>query len=273
VDCERSNFSSVLDFHNHLIPAVDDGSPSLAASADAIAMMQRQGIGNIITTPHLRASMLRSEDLHAEYFERVDRQWTIVSNYAAANFPDVRLERGFEILLDTPDPDLTDERTRLAGTKFLLVEFPFTSIPPHSARALFELRMKGYEPIVAHVERYTEVQQNPDRVDEWMRVGVGLQVNAGSLIGNYGPDAMRTAWLLVERGWASYLSSDYHTFGECATAQAVAKILSRGGAEQVELLCTVNPEGILREQMPRPVPPLKSSKSWLKRTLRHMLRR
>jgi protein-tyrosine phosphatase len=263
----------VLDFHNHLIPQVDDGSQSLEASADAIAMMERQGIRNIITTPHLRASMLRSEQSHAEYFELVDHKWSLVSSYATANFPDVRLERGFEILLDIPDPDLSDDRTRLAGTRFLLVEFPFTSIPPHSARALFDLRMKGYEPIVAHIERYTDVQQNLNRVEEWRRVGAGLQVNTGSLIGNYGPDAMKAGWLVIERGWASYLSSDYHTFGECATAAAVGAILSRGGAEQVELLCTVNPEGILREEMPRPVPPLKSSKSWLKRTLRHMFRR
>src|SRR5689334_14034231 len=156
--------------------------------------MRDQGIKTIVTTPHLRASMLGKGGVHREYFDRVDAGWALLSAYAAREFSDIRLERGFEILLDVPHPDFTDPQARLAGTKFALTEFPFTSIPPHNARSLFELRMSGYEPILAHPERYTEVQEDPARLEEWTRMGVGLQVNAGSLIGNYGPRARKVSW-------------------------------------------------------------------------------
>jgi protein-tyrosine phosphatase len=262
----------VLDFHNHLIPDVDDGSESIEASTSAIATMREQGIRNIITTPHLRASMLRIKEAHAEYFERVDSQWSLLASHASTHFPDVRLERGFEILLDIPDPDLSDSRARLAGTKFLLVEFPFASIPPNSAQALFDIRMRGYEPIVAHPERYVDAQKDPEIVAEWIRVGAGLQVNAGSLVGRYGPESNKTAWLFLSRGWANYISSDYHAKGECASKAAADAIRRRGGSEQVELLFTVNPERILAEEMPLPVPALAGrAHSWAGR-LRAALR-
>ncbi len=269
----ESKFSLVLDFHNHLIPQVDDGSQSIEISRSAIAHMRDQGIKTIITTPHLRASMLGSGGSRSDYLERVDAGWTVLRERASQEFSDIRLERGFEILLDVPRPDLTDPKTRLGGTKFALTEFPFTSVPPHSARLLFDLRMNGYEPILAHPERYTEVQDDPGRLEEWIRIGIGLQVNAGSLIGNYGPRARKASWLFLERGWVSYVCSDYHASGQCATKAAAEALKANGGSEQVELLFAVNPERILREELPLPVPPLESRRSRLERTLRNILRR
>ena len=61
---------------------------------------------------------------------------------AAAEFPALRLERGAEVALDTPAPDLSDPRVRLAGTPFTLVEFPFMTIPPNAAHALFEVKVR-----------------------------------------------------------------------------------------------------------------------------------
>ncbi len=256
----------MLDFHNHLIPQVDDGAVSIEASANAIATMRDQGIKYIITTPHLRASMLSAKADHRQYFALVDAGWALLSHYASVHFPDVRLERGFEILLDVPDPDLSDPRTRLAGTKFVLVEFPFASVPANSARALFDIRMKGYEPIVAHPERYGDVQKEPERVDEWVRVGAGLQINAGSLVGKYGPEARRTAWLLLARGWASYISSDYHATGLCDSKAAADAVRVRAGEEWVDLLFNINPGKILVGELPQAVPPIPTrGRRWTER--------
>jgi protein-tyrosine phosphatase len=261
----------VLDFHNHLIPQVDDGSQSIEESRAAIAAMTRQGITNIITTPHLRASMLRGGYAHDPYFARVDQQWELLSRDATAHFAKLRLERGFEILLDVPNPDLSDPRTRLASSRFVLVEFPFTSIPPNSGRALLDIRRQGYEPIVAHPERYDEAQSDPERIEEWLGAHVGLQINAGSLIGTYGAAAMKLGWDLLARGWASYISSDYHATGECPSESAADAIRERAGDEWVEQLFTVNPEKLLTDELPVPVPPMpmKSSgwEDWLRAAL------
>ena len=261
----------MLDFHNHLIPKVDDGAESIGESEHALATMQGQGIGNVITTPHLRASLLKNERGRDIYLERVDSSWQFLSATAAAKFPDVRLERGFEILLDIPEIDLGDPRLRLAKSMFALVEFPFLSIPPHSDRVLFDIKMQRYVPIVAHPERYRDIQDNPDAADGWRRVGALLQVNAGSLLGKYGPEAERTGWELLRRGWASYVCSDYHAKGNCDSAAAAVAIRDRGGVEQVGLLFTTNPERILTSELPDSVPPLQEKRGRFLDRLRNAL--
>lgn len=50
-------FSEMLDFHNHLMPGVDDGAASLDESRSGIATMLEQGITTIVTTPHIRGSL------------------------------------------------------------------------------------------------------------------------------------------------------------------------------------------------------------------------
>ena len=263
----------MLDFHNHLIPQVDDGAESIGESEHALATMQGQGIGKVITTPHLRASLLKNEGERDIYLERVDSSWRSLSATAAAKFPDVRLERGFEILLDIPEIDLSDPRLRLAKSIFALVEFPFLSIPPHSDRVLFDIKMQGYVPIVAHPERYRDIQGDPDAADRWIRVGALLQVNAGSLLGKYGPQAERTGWELLQRGWASYVCSDYHAKGNCDTAAAAVAVRNRGGVEQVDFLFTTNPERILTSELPASVPPLQLQRVRFLDRLRNALRR
>ncbi len=247
----------MLDFHSHLIPGVDDGAATIEESRSALASMRAQGVRIVITTPHLRASILVRPDERDAYFELVDSSWEILRTMAAAEFPDMRIERGFEIMLDMPKPDLSDPRLRLAGTKFVLVEFPFSALPPNSAQALFDVKMAGYHPIVAHPERYVDMERELTTANEWRRVGAGLQVNAGSLVGAYGKKAEGLSWRLVRAGMADYLSSDYHARGEPKVAEARDALVHAGGREQHRLLTVTNPEAILKNQHPLPVPPVK----------------
>jgi protein-tyrosine phosphatase len=247
----------VLDFHSHLIPGVDDGAATLDESRAALASMRAQGVRVVITTPHLRASLLARPDECAAYFELVDSAWEALRSMAVAEFPDMRIERGFEIMLDMPKPDLSDPRLRLAGSKFVLVEFPFSALPPNSAQALFDVKMAGYHPIVAHPERYVDMERELTTAAEWKRVGAALQVNAGSLVGAYGKKAESLAWRLIRAGMADYLSSDFHARGEPKVAEACDALLQAGGEEQHRLLATTNPEAILKNQLPQPVAPVR----------------
>ena len=168
----------------------------------------------------------------------------------------LRVERGLEVMLNTPEPDLSDPRLRMAGTSFTLVEFPYMTVPPNSAEAIFFLKMKGWRPVIAHPERYTGVDDDLQIVDEWRRVGGLLQVNCGSLLGRYGSEAKATAWRLLTRGWVDYLASDYHARGHLHMAEARRKLEEKGGGEQAKLLFEVNPARLLDDAQPEPVPPL-----------------
>jgi protein-tyrosine phosphatase len=166
------------------------------------------------------------------------------------------VERGLEVMLNTPEPDLSDPRLRMAGTSFTLVEFPYMTVPPYSAEVIFFLKMKGWMPVIAHPERYTGVDDDLQIVDEWRRVGGLLQVNCGSLLGRYGGEAKATAWRLLTRGWVDYLASDYHARGNLHVAEARRKLEEKGGGEQANLLFEVNPARLLDDAQPEPVPPL-----------------
>lgn len=253
----------MIDFHNHLVPGVDDGAATLEESREALAAFAAQGVRTVIVTPHYRASVAASGAEREAFFALVDPAWERLREMAAAEFPALRLERGAEVALDTPHPDLSDARIRLAGTRFVLVEFPFMSIPPNADTAVFDLKMRGWTPVIAHPERYANLAEDLRAAAEWKRVGAYLQVNCASLLGRYGAAPKKLAWELVRRGMADFLSSDYHARGHPRVAEARAALEEAGGERQAELLLAGNAARMLAGEAPEPVDPLeKKSGLW-----------
>lgn len=246
----------MIDFHSHLLPGVDDGAADLEQSRAALAAMVEQGVRVVVTTPHIRATLANDAASLRARLDEVDAAWATFAAMAAAEFPDVRIERGHEVMLDTPEPDLGEPALRLAGTSFVLLEFPSMMIPPNSVNALFELKMKGWQAVIAHPERYGNLAADLAIAGEWRRVGAYLQINAGSVLGRYGESARAAVRGLLARGWADYLCSDYHARGECRLAAGRAEIERLGGAEQARLLCETNAARLLAGQPPLAVPPL-----------------
>ena len=246
----------MLDFHNHLMPGVDDGAGDIDESRSGLSEFRAQRVECIITTPHLRGSMIdRPRELEG-FLEVLDNAWDALKALATAEFPEMQLERGAEVMLDVPRPDLSDARVRLAGTSFVLLEFPFMSIPPHSTLAIRDLARNGWVPVIAHPERYRNIPVNYDLVEEWRDSGACIQVNSGSLIGYYGAGPKAIAWKLLERGCVDYLSSDYHSHGKCAIRDCGRAFEKRGAEAQHRALTTTNPERLLRNERPVPVQPL-----------------
>jgi protein-tyrosine phosphatase len=257
----------MIDFHNHVIPGVDDGAADLDQAREALAAMQAQGITAVVATPHVKGSLTEDEAGLEAFLGQVDAAFAGLREMAARELPGLRLERGHEVMLDTPHARLSDERLRLAGTRSVLVEFPFMMVPPNAPQAVFDLKMQGLSPIIAHPERYGNVDPSLAQAEEWRRVGGLLQVNAGSLLGRYGKGAHEIAWGLLRRGMVDYLSSDFHARGTCWTSEARAALDKAGAGEQAELLCRTNPERMLAGQPPLPVPPLARGRSLWSRLL------
>jgi protein-tyrosine phosphatase len=245
---------SVTDFHSHLIPGVDDGAQTPEESLSALRAMADEGVTALITTPHVDASLIHRPELLAERLEVLDRGWAVLQQLADGS--GIALHRGAELALDTPEPDFSDERLRLAGTQFVLVEFAYMTVPPNAAGVLKKVRSAGLVPVIAHPERYGAIGHSVEAAGEWKRAGALLQVNGASLIGRYGPEPKRAAEHILARGWADFICSDYHTRSGPWIARYRQWLREHNGDEQCTLLTEVNPRRLLGGELPIPVPPL-----------------
>lgn len=247
------------DFHSHLVPGVDDGAQDRGMSAGALTEFRRAGVTQVIVTPHCDGSLTHHGERLAARLAELDAGWKDLTEVAgdldAGGGLPMRIERGAEVMLDVPDPVLDDSRLRLAGTRFVLVEYQGLRLPAvNAAMAVGMIRRAGWIPVVAHPERYRNVESLAPFA-ELMDAGALLQVNAGSLPGDYGQSAQRLAAEILAAGMASFVCADYHARGEPATLRFARALQDAGFAEQADLLLGVNPGRLLDDQMPLPVPP------------------
>lgn len=248
--------SAYADIHNHLVPDVDDGARSVEDTLEGVERMTVVGIRKIITTPHLDGSLTLEPDALEERLQEVTEAFEQASAAVAEAFPEVDLRRGHEVMMDIPDVDLGDPRMRMAGTRFVLVEWPRLQLPPGTHKVLRRIRDQGYVPIVAHPERYVGIDL--ELASLWREAGALLQINYGSADGRYGTEARRTALRLLRRGWGDYLASDFHCRPDrkIYKTEAHDRLESLGALEAFVTMSLTNPARILRDEMPIPVPPL-----------------
>jgi protein-tyrosine phosphatase len=243
----------MLDFHNHLIPGVDDGAATIEESRAGLKAMVANGVTGIITTPHLTASQIETRAATG-YLERVADAWGVLQKLAMEDFPRLKIARGFEVMLDTPRPKLDDPLFRLAGTNFVLVEFPFMAIPPNSTYVIREVCSAGWIPIIAHPERYANTETNLTLIPQWREAGAYVQINAGSLVGAYGSRPRRIVWDILAEGHADYVCSDFHSRGRCYVGAGTAEMKKRGLSAQLDTM-VMNAKNVIRNERPSPVHP------------------
>lgn len=249
--------SGMVDLHTHLLPAVDDGAQDAVEAGAAIRALAEAGVTTALATPHLDASELERDA--EERLASFDEGWRALKAARDEAGVELRLDRGAELRLDGGAVDDLDERVRLGTSRAVLVEFASLKLPPFGARQLEELTRAGWVPVLAHPERYRGVGRTIEAAESWREAGAVLQVNVGSLIGQYGKSVRETACKLVARGWAGCLASDFHGRGptrweEVREVWAEAAGDTAGARDAWELLVWQNPVRVLRDEEPLPVP-------------------
>jgi protein-tyrosine phosphatase len=244
----------VIDLHSHLLPAVDDGSRTVEQSVKVLREFARLGLTDVCLTPHLRAGQAGEGPPHGH-----DQAYDALLVEAP---PQPRLHRGAEIMLDRPlvGQPAALRRVSLAGTRYILVEFPRLVALDTVTIALSRVRDLDLIPVLAHPERYSCC--TPQSVARWRELDARMQVDATTLLSPQ-PRGQRARALLRD-GLADILAGDNH--GDGRTVAAGAEFLrSQDGVEQAELLTVRNPGAILRDLPLAPVPPIEIRSSWMQR--------
>lgn len=223
--------------HSHLIPGIDDGSPDMATSLKLIKGLADLGYSKLVTTPHIMWDMYpnsRETILQKLEFlrEAVNTAGIPVEIHAAAEY---FLDEHVAKLLKNNEPLLT-----ISGN-MVLTEFSLAWKPHGIKDILFDMQMQGYQPVIAHPERYIYLQHNKEFYEELKDIGCLFQLNMLALSGHYGKSVQELAHYLLKNNFYDLIGTDLHHTGHLealhnpALAQQVQKIIQSGRLRNIEL--------------------------------------
>ena len=115
---------------------------------------------------------------------------------------------------------------------------------------VYRLIENGFVPVIAHPERYSYVQDNPEYIEELAEMGALFQANYGSIIGMYGKKAEKTLKKLLKNDLIRFFGTDSHRIDQVYTKmpkilKKLHKVLSD---EEIEEFTVINPQKVLNNE-------------------------
>ena len=215
-----------VDTHCHILSGVDDGAQTVEEMQQMLRMAYEDGIRYIIATPHHhpRRGIKPPGALRA--------QLKTAREEAAKISGELRVYLGTEVYFgqDIPDMLKAGEILTMNRTDLVLAEFSNSDPFDYICQGIQQLQMKGFEVILAHVERYACMYKSPDYVEHLTHMGVKIQINADSITGGSGWRAKRFTRKLLERRLVFCVGTDAHDASKRPPRM-------RAAAEYVEKKC------------------------------------
>ncbi|MBL7942279.1 MAG: histidinol phosphatase [Flavobacteriales bacterium] len=232
-----ADMSLVLtDMHSHLAAGIDDGAQTVEDAFTLIGQMYAMGYRNFITTPHIFMGV--HNNTAAIITEAAEK----VKQALSSSMPDVKYMAAAEYYLDEQFEKLIEDNALMTfGKKHVLFELSFASEQASLARAIFNMQLNGYKPVLAHPERYEYWHGNFAKYESMADKDVLLQLNITSLSGHYGPGVKRISERLIDAGLISLLGSDCHHMGHvelmqvARTCKPLHKLIESGTLKNREL--------------------------------------
>jgi protein-tyrosine phosphatase len=192
--------------HSHLIPGIDDGVKTLDESIRLIRGLMELGYSKIITTPHINA------DIFPNTPEKIRAGRALVSAELERLGLEVDFSAAAEYLMDDHFYHLLSEGEQLLTLRdnMVLVELSFAVPNINLKELLFELQVKGYQPVLAHPERYLYFGASKGWYDQLKEAGCLFQLNLLSFRGHYGPESQQLAEWLIKKKYVDLVGTDMH---------------------------------------------------------------
>jgi len=225
------------DMHSHILPAIDDGSPDLDVSTLLVKGLVDLGYRKLTATPHVM------EDLFRNNKRTIQEAYNNLQLRLAEEKVEVPIRFAAEYLLDGNVDNMLAKRVPMLTIKdnLVLVEISFVSPPMYLREVLFELQMKGYQPVFAHPERYFFYHAKPAEYTEIKDMGCLFQCNLLSFGGYYGPPVRQAAEYLVQHDMVDFVGTDIHhdkhlqALRELSLTPALARLIHEKGVMNTRL--------------------------------------
>ena len=235
-----------IDIHSHILYGIDDGSKTLEESIEIIKQHIEMGFTDIVVTPHyIKNSKYKTNNEEKGRILKELKNKTKDLN--------INLYLGNEVFINENLEQLLKEKeiSSINNSKYLLIELPMAEMPKNVNNIIYELKIKGIIPIIAHPERYSFVQKDPSIVKSWIEDGAILQSNYGSIVGVYGNNAKKAIKKLLKANVISILATDIHFPNNKIyqnmdkSKKRIAKII---GEEKLKDLMINNPKKIIENK-------------------------
>lgn len=197
--------SILIDTHSHILPGIDDGSPSVEQSIALLRMEAEQGIQKVIATPHFYPR----HDSPERFLERRARAEEKLREEMEkhAGLPELYVGAEVYYFNRMYESDMISGLT-IGNSQCILVEMPHAPWTESMYRDLQDIYVKsGLVPIVAHVDRYVGRFRSfgiPERLAE---LPVLVQANADFFLNRFtSPMALR----MLKQDRIHLLGSDCH---------------------------------------------------------------
>ena len=191
-----------VDIHSHILPGIDDGAKNIEESLALISEMKKLGFSKIIGTPHTYTGL---------YDNTNDSIQNAFNNLKGDLDVDIKLDYASEYMLNNEIIYSAKNKKLLCLKKnYVLVEMSYLSPPTNLYEIIYELKVNGYSPILAHPERYLFYKNNFREFKSLKEKGLMFQANLLSSTGYYGKDVLRLLNKLLENNLIDFVGSDIH---------------------------------------------------------------
>jgi protein-tyrosine phosphatase len=231
-----------IDIHCHILPGMDDGPATMEESLRMLDIAMKDGITSVFATPHIipgaydntKASIIAAlRDLKGHLPDSIE------VFYGA----DVRVS------VDLLNRIEEGEVPTLNNSGYLLVELPEFIVPPNLDILIFNLKQKGFVPVITHPERNPHIMRDLGTLFKLKTAGALTQLTAMSITGDFGKDIRRTSFAIIESELADIVASDAHN--EDARPPVLSKayktVKKEFGDESADMFFMKNPKMILKQ--------------------------
>ena len=233
----------MIDIHTHLLNNVDDGSRDVIESLTSLKLAEEAGFTDIILTPHYIDGYYEND------YETIKPKIHDLKNKLYENNISLKIHQGNEVYISEDIGELIKNGvvSKLAKSRYLLFELPQRSRIITLNNLVDDIISAGCVPVLAHPERYSFVQHNPNELLPLIEKGVLMQSNYGSIIGQYGKEAQKTIIKMLKRNMIHLLGSDTHRTGFIYGhfGRVEREFLKYISEEKFEELTTTNPMQII----------------------------
>lgn len=235
-----------IDLHSHIAWGIDDGMPSIEDAQSSLELALSDGFVGVCSTPHIIPGQYDAS-IHNEI---VSRQMEL------RNMSSIPIYFGGEVMMNSEFIDGLDMEiySTLNSSRYMLVEYnvlrDIRSIE-YRDDCLYELKVRGYIPVIAHIERYFHSELDYSIIENWIDMGCVLQINRTSILGMHGKQIQKNALALLDDGYCDVIATDTHRANGSRISMlsdVYSVVGKRIGFDNADILMYTNPKRILEDK-------------------------